>query len=87
MEQRNGVNSVVSSDFVEIAEEKSHLQNSKLAPSSKPCHDSSPIESEDDAEPHLATVHLLVCFRHAIERVFLDHRIHVVQNTEFYRVL
>ena len=42
---------------------------------------------EDNAEAHLAAVHLFVGFRHAAERIFLDHRVHAGQRTEFQCVL
>jgi len=37
-------------------------------------------------EPSL-TVHLFVGFRYAAERIFLDHRVHAGQRTEFQCVL
>src|SRR3954470_18855584 len=49
--------------------------------------DMSHAHGEDDAESHLAAVHLLIGFRHAAERIFLDHRVHAGQCTEFQRVL
>ena len=53
----------------------------------KPRPDSSPIEGENDAEPHPAAVHMLVGFRHTIERIFFDHRVHTAQCTEGQGVL
>jgi hypothetical protein len=50
-------------------------------------YDTSPTEGEDDAEPHPAAVHLFVGFRHAIKRIFFDHRVHAGQCTECHRVL
>src|SRR4051794_6337141 len=47
----------------------------------------SPAHGENDAEPHLAAVHLFVGFRHAVERIFLDHRVHSGQRAEFQGVL
>src|SRR5881275_1032094 len=49
--------------------------------------DASHAHGEDDAEPHLAAVHLFVGFRHTAERIFLDHRMHAGQRTEFQGVL
>src|SRR5438067_1504194 len=42
---------------------------------------------ENDAEAHFAAVHLFVGFGHAAERIFLDHRVHASQRTEFQCVL
>ena len=42
---------------------------------------------EDNAETHFAAVHLFVGFRHAAQRIFLDHRMHAGQRAEFQRVL
>src|SRR5437762_2256627 len=50
-------------------------------------NDMSHAHGEDDAEPHLAAVHLFVGFRHAAERIFLDHRVHAGQRAEFQGVL
>jgi hypothetical protein len=48
---------------------------------------SSPLNGEHDAEPHPAAVHVLVGFRHAMEWIGFDHRVHPGQGTEFQGVL
>src|SRR5262249_13267157 len=57
------------------------------ADTEKPCRDASPIDGEHDAEPHSAAVHVLVGVRHAMKRIFLDHRVYTSQDTEFQDVL
>ena len=44
-------------------------------------------ESEDDAKPHLAAVHLFVSLGDFIQRVFLDHWMNAAQRTKFQSVL
>src|SRR5690349_2614952 len=48
---------------------------------------SSSSKRQDDAESHLAAMHLLVSLGHPLERVLLDHRVHVGQRAQFKGVL
>jgi len=42
---------------------------------------------QDCAEARFAAVHLLVGVRNAVERIFLNHRVHAAQCAEFQSVL
>ncbi len=42
---------------------------------------------QDRTETRFAAVHLFVGFRDAVERIFLNHRVHAAQRAEFQCVL
>src|SRR4051812_478868 len=54
-----------------------------FSPASNFRDDMSHAHGEDDTEPHLAAVHLLIGLRHPAERIFLDHRVDAGQRAEF----